>query len=385
MKIGIDFISSVEIANGIASYTGGTNYAKAVLKNLIVSEKNKRAEWILYLPMGFSATCEDACIFDNKIYKKRYAVSIEKCNLSDIDILFLPQVNGKLLMAIPGIKKKYNQISIYATLHDRQHNYYKYDWLDRFYYNGFKQTGIPSFLEYYIKKIAFNTLYGHVAQYIDKIFTVSNYSMQKLMQKKIKNIKYFVQESIIQYDERKIYCGDYILFVGGGRPEKNLLRTLFAFQKYKEISRRKFKLVITGVSDTIEKKMIFALKEKYDSIQNYVEFMPYLSYSELEDLYSKCRYVVFMSKGEGYGLPVREAFVYGKTVLAARTTSIPEVAGAALYYVDPFDIESIAKGFEMLDSDAVLAKYESYAKKRNKEITQIAKQDMSIFIDELLE
>ena len=108
-------------------------------------------------------------------------------------------------------------------------------------------------------------------------------------------------------------------------------------------------------------------------------------YDELEELYSNCRYVTFTSKGEGYGLPVREAFAHGKMVLASRTTSVPEVAGAALCYVDPFDIESIANGFEMLDSDTVLSKYESYAKRRNELINQIAKQDMSILIDELLE
>lgn len=129
-------------------------------------------------------------------------------------------------------------------------------------------------------------------------------------------------------------------------------------------------IVASGVNDTANK---------------YIEFTPYLSYDELKRLYANCRYVVFTSKGEGYGLPVREALSYGKAILASRTTSVPEVAGAALYYVDPFDVESIASGFEKFDSDAVLDRYERYARERKRVVEQTAAQDMNILIDELLE
>ena len=386
MKIGIDFISSVKIVNGIANYTGGTNYVKTFLKKLLLSSKKDQAEWILYLPIGFVPTKEDECIFNSSDYEKRYAVSIEKCDFSDIDKLFLPQVNGKMLMTIPKIKKRNQRMCMYATLHDRQHNYYRFDWLDRFYYSGFKKTGIPNFFKYYIKRIGFDMFYKHSVLYIDKMFTVSNFSMQKLMNRNVKTIKYFVQESIIESNENALtHRGNYMLFVGGGRPEKNLLRTLFAFHKYKQRSKKKYNLVVTGVPEDIRNRLILAMGDKYTYIQDCVIFMPYLSYNELEELYSNCRYVVFTSKGEGYGLPVREAFTYGKTVLASRTTSVPEVAGAALCYVDPFNVESIAKGFETLDSDSLLSKYEDYAKKKNKLLNQMAGLDMEILIDELLE
>ena len=113
--------------------------------------------------------------------------------------------------------------------------------------------------------------------------------------------------------------------------------------------------------------------------------MPYLSNDELQKLYLNCRYLVFTSKAEGYGLPVREALSYGKTVLASRATSVPEVAGGALYYVDPFSVDSIANGFDVFDSDETLKKYEKYAKNRIKIIDQLAKQDIGILIDELVE
>lgn len=385
MKIGIDLISSIDIIEGTAKYTGGMNYVKGVLREIIKSNIST-VKWVLIFPSTFNPEEEDSELFNNSIFTNLYVPKLEDSKINDLDILFLPQVNGSLLSTIKKIKQKNSSIKIYATLHDRQHNFYKYDWMDRYYYNGIKRTGFPGWVEYYIKRMAFNALYKRSVTYIDKIFTVSNYSMQELMHKNIKNIKYFIQGNIIQCDEKTMtHRGDYILFVGGGRPEKNLFRTLIAFQRYKQTSERNFKLIVTGVPDQVKSNLISAMGKKYDSIRNYVEFMTYLPYDELKNLYSNCRYVIFTSKGEGYGLPVREAFSYGKTVLASRTTSVPEVAGAALCYVDPFDIVSIANGFELLDSDTILDKYENYAKKRIKEIDQIAKQDMDILIDELLE
>lgn len=385
MKIGIDLISSMKIVDDVARYTGGTNYAKAILKCLINSNKLEKAKWILYIPEGFIIPDEDRNIFDNRNFERRYAKAIDDCNVAGVDVLFLPQVNGDLLTTIPRIKKEHSELKIYATLHDRQHNFYKYDWTERYYYKGVKHTGIPGFLEYYIKRLAFRMIYGHAVKYIDKIFTVSNYSMQKLMHKNIKNIKFYVQENIIQCDEIETSSReDYILFVGGGRPEKNLLRTLTAFQKYKEISKKNYRLVITGVSNQLQQQLI-AASGVNDDTKKYIEFTPYLSYDELKRLYANCRYTVFTSKGEGYGLPVREALSYGKAIIASRTTSVPEVAGAALYYVDPFDVESIASGFEKFDSDTFLDRYERYARERKQIVEQTATQDMNILIDELME
>lgn len=385
MKIGIDLISSMKIVDGIAIYTGGTNYVKAILKYLIDSNKVNIAEWVLYVPDGFVIPDEDRSIFDNVNFEKRYATTIESCNVEDVDVFFLPQVNGDLLRKIPRIKKEHKELRIYATLHDRQHNFYKYDWMDRYYYKGLKRTGIPGFFEYYIKRLAFCMIYGYTARCIDKVFTVSNHSMQKLMHKNIKDIKFFIQENIIQCDDsNSSNRGDYILFVGGGRPEKNLLRTLTAFQKYKEKSEKNYRLIITGVSNQLRQQLIVASGVNNDT-DKYIEFTPYLTYDELKRLYANCRYAVFTSKGEGYGLPVREALSYGKTIIASRTTSVPEVAGAALYYVDPFDIESIVSGFEKFDSDTVLDRYERYARERKQIVEQTAAQDMNILIDELLE
>jgi glycosyltransferase involved in cell wall biosynthesis len=64
----------------------------------------------------------------------------------------------------------------------------------------------------------------------------------------------------------------------------------------------------------------------------------------LELLYKHAAAVVVPSLYEGFGLPVLEAMARGKVVVAAATSSLPEVGGdAALYVEDPGDPEALAK------------------------------------------
>ena len=54
----------------------------------------------------------------------------------------------------------------------------------------------------------------------------------------------------------------------------------------------------------------------------------------LELLYKQAKAVVVPSLYEGFGLPVLEAMARGKVVVAARSSSLPEVGGDAAVYVD---------------------------------------------------
>lgn len=385
MNLGVEFLSSIKINDEIATYTGGTNYAKGVLRALIDRTKNQNVKIVLLMPVGFQPTAEEETLFTANNCTIEYLSDLREYDYSKLDTVFLPQVNGSTLLLIPDIKQKYPNVKIVATLHDRQHNYYKYDWYDRFYYDGVRRLGLSDWITYYLKRIAFCVQYGRCVKNIDKVFTDSNYSMQKLMHSRIKNIKFFIQESIFDaYDNEEGSRGDYILMVGGGRPEKNLLRTMIAFCKFKKETGSDTRFVITGVNKKTQENLLNSKMLDEQIITQSVQFLPYLSYQELANVYSNCKYVVFTSKGEGYGLPVREAMYHGKTVLASRTTSVPEVAGAALYYVDPFDVNSICEGFKFLDKEANLEKYEGYVSERNAIIHQLAKMDTEIVIDEIL-
>lgn len=51
--------------------------------------------------------------------------------------------------------------------------------------------------------------------------------------------------------------------------------------------------------------------------------------------YRNCKYVIFPSFYEGWGLPVAEALNFGKPVIASRAGSIPEVGGGSVEYFNP--------------------------------------------------
>jgi alpha-1,3-rhamnosyl/mannosyltransferase len=72
----------------------------------------------------------------------------------------------------------------------------------------------------------------------------------------------------------------------------------------------------------------------------------------LELLYREAQAVVVPSLYEGFGLPVLEAMARGKVVVAAKSSSLPEVGGeAALYFQDATDPENVAKVLDVALSD----------------------------------
>lgn len=63
---------------------------------------------------------------------------------------------------------------------------------------------------------------------------------------------------------------------------------------------------------------------------------------------------VFPSLSEGFGLPVLEALACGRPTVAGKASSLPEVGGDAVLYVDPLDTDDIARGIkELLQNEAV--------------------------------
>ena len=56
--------------------------------------------------------------------------------------------------------------------------------------------------------------------------------------------------------------------------------------------------------------------------------------------------LIFPSIYEGFGLPVLEAMEMGVPVITSNTSSLPEVGGDAVCYVNPFDVVDIAKSID---------------------------------------
>lgn len=76
-----------------------------------------------------------------------------------------------------------------------------------------------------------------------------------------------------------------------------------------------------------------------------------LSDEEVMHEYIKCDILSLVSTIEGFGMPIIEANAIGRICITGNITSMPEIAANAAHLVDPFDIQQIHDGFQLLIND----------------------------------
>lgn len=131
-----------------------------------------------------------------------------------------------------------------------------------------------------------------------------------------------------------------ILIIGTNK-NKNLQRMLAAMDGLN------VNVTIVGHIDETIKKYIKSLNLLYTNVYD-------LTDSEIIELYVKCDIVLFCSLYEGFGMPIIEANAVGRPVITSNIPVLKEVGGNAVYYVDPYNIESIRSGIETVVSDRLL-------------------------------
>jgi len=76
----------------------------------------------------------------------------------------------------------------------------------------------------------------------------------------------------------------------------------------------------------------------------YVKILGWLDNKDLVGIYNLATVYCQPSFYEGFGLPVLEAMSCGTPVVAANTSSLPEISSEAAIMVDPYNINSMEKG-----------------------------------------
>lgn len=144
----------------------------------------------------------------------------------------------------------------------------------------------------------------------------------------------------------------FVLAVGTLEPRKNLPRLVDAYRMLGEEIQRRHPLVVVGALGWETGETLEALQ----SLGERCIMLGYVSDAALAELYRRCGVFCYPSLGEGFGLPVLEAMAAGAAVLTSNLSSLPEVGGDAVYYVDPRDVGDIAAGLgRMLDHDRLRA------------------------------
>lgn len=89
-------------------------------------------------------------------------------------------------------------------------------------------------------------------------------------------------------------------------------------------------------------------------IEENVVLLGFVPEEDLPALYSASCFFVYPSLYEGFGLPILEAMYTDTPVLTSQVSSIPEVGGSSVLYIDPHDKEVLQKKMKELLVDADL-------------------------------
>jgi glycosyltransferase involved in cell wall biosynthesis len=136
----------------------------------------------------------------------------------------------------------------------------------------------------------------------------------------------------------------FVLAVGTLEPRKNLPRLVDAYGSLSAELQDAHPLVVVGALGWRTGETLAALH----SLGDHVRLLGHVSDGELAELYRRSAVFCYPSLGEGFGLPVLEAMTVGAPVLTSKVSSLPEVGGDSVEYVDPLSVQSIAGGLERL-------------------------------------
>ncbi|RCS23328.1 glycosyltransferase [Phyllobacterium salinisoli] len=162
----------------------------------------------------------------------------------------------------------------------------------------------------------------------------------------------------------------YILYTGGADWRKNIERLIGAYSKLSSSIRGQYKVVLAGRMPDGDVARLRHLAKTLRVPAGDVIFTGFISDEVLRQLYSNCSLFVFPSWHEGLGLPILEAMRCGAPVIAANTSSMPEIVGLDEALFDPFDEKSIADKIQSALLDPVFTQKLKYnAERQSKKFT----------------
>lgn len=373
-KILFDLLSAQPI--GDTKFHGGGEYIKAIFKNLTDKFINECEIIVFYN--------KDAFIDDwiKKILNDKSIKTYDIKKTEDINLIFKQEKIDIFYSGMPyNLKRNYipKDICIIGTIHglrqiekDLDEYSYLYTEKHRFIINKIKMI-----TRYEFKRRKKN--YSNVIQILDKIicdsehtkYSICNYYPEVSMDKV--EVFYAPNKEIGNTEEisKEISNEKFILIISANRWIKNSYRAIQAIDGLFSDGRLKnYKIKVVGGLSTKIKKRIKHIDK--------CEILDYLSTEKLEELYKSCDIFIYPSLNEGFGLPPLEAMKYGKTCVVSAVTSLPEICGDAVYYINPYDINEMRTRIlnatnKKINPKEVINRYNYILKKQEKDIINICK------------
>ncbi len=161
-------------------------------------------------------------------------------------------------------------------------------------------------------------------------------------EEKIKVTYFGYQRQISHRSSSLVNKKKQFLYIGRVENKKNISNLINAFKIFYQ-QHPDYKLILAGKPGKGFNK-IKVLIDKY----KFIDYRGYISAEEKDFLLKSSSALVLLSKYEGFGFPILEAFDYQLPVLAADIPVLREVGGEACLFAPPSDLSVIAKKMESI-------------------------------------
>lgn len=194
------------------------------------------------------------------------------------------------------------------------------------------------------------------------ILTVSDYSKQDLVKSygispsKITTAWNGASEAFVPLSESEIQQvraeqsngRPYFIFVGAIHPRKNVGRLIEAFGKFAAVNPD-IDLLIVG--ESLWSNKASSIPGVSEELKKRILFSGHVPFEILNKLMGAAFALAYIPYFEGFGIPLVEAMRCRIPIIAGNLTCLPEVAGDAAIYVNPFDTDEVSKAMIYLASD----------------------------------
>ncbi len=209
-----------------------------------------------------------------------------------------------------------------------------------------KGSRLTAYFQYYIPKVlsqAEHIICNSLATAKDLI------DFYKIPESKITPIPLAYNRDKFQFLD--LPTSNYFLYIGRHDAYKNVERIITAFAHLKH--RSDYELWLAGPTDNTYTP---ALKKQVQELEltEQVKFLNYVPSEQFIKMINQATAVVFPSLWEGFGFPVLEAMACGTPVITSNLSSLPEVGGNAVLYVNPYQVKEITEAMETLINDTQL-------------------------------
>jgi glycosyltransferase involved in cell wall biosynthesis len=171
----------------------------------------------------------------------------------------------------------------------------------------------------------------------------------------------------------------FAMYTGGIERRKNIEKLIAGYAQLPASLIESHQLAIVCSASEFDKKRLTELAYSVGLKPGDVVLTGYVPEQDLVELYSLCKLFVFPSWHEGFGLPALEAMRCGAAVIAANTSSLPEVVGLDEAMFNPHDLSAIAQKLEQaISDDQFLARLKTHGLERSKLFTWDASARMAV-------